>query len=122
MRQDPLFPGYVKKAKKNGFSAWRKKELSKWKANDFYGYFWAQLKERNREVVTPKEVALRHFRELIERFTGTFPERGKEALKDMVDQCMLDPRCVGTGFLLRQAESFVVAQGWKYRKPEHEEL
>lgn len=122
MKEKALFPEFAKRKKSNGFSAWRQKELVKWNAQDFYGYFLSELQKRERTVVLPKGAVLRHFRQLIDRFTEMFGERGKEALKDLVDQCVLDRRCAGTGFLLRQAESFVAAQAWKYRKPEHEEL
>ena len=122
MKEKALFPEFAKRKKKNGFNAWRTKELAKWNAVDFYGYFLSELQKRERTIVLPREAVMRHFRQLIDRFTEVFGEKGKEALKDLIDQCVLDRRCVGTGFLLRQAEGFVAAQGWKYRKPEHEEL
>lgn len=123
MIEELPLPGFPKR-RQNGhrsFSLWRVKPVEEWSAPQFYGYFVFRLGEKGRKPASTQKALLATFRRLIETFEGNFGTRGKEALKDFVDQCLLDPRCVGVGYLTRQAEPFLHGQGWKYREKGGEE-
>jgi len=120
VKELPLFPGAPRKSTRR-FSLWRVKPLEEWTVPQFYGYFTWQLEQKGRALSNSQDAALSMLKKLLDAFEKNLGARGKEALRDFIDQCLLDPRCTGVGFLLRHAESFLTAQAWRYRDDGKEE-